>query len=223
MEHACYRCSNLVEDQTPFCPSCGAPQIRVSAREPSVAEPAGPVPPPPAPSLSAEQTAAHPQLSGKIHWKTFFRIAVFPAVITAFASGLPLLGLLVFLGSAVSVVRIYQRRSLMPVRASQGAQMGAVLGLMSFLVLTVPSTLFCALDRNECHQALTKALNDAAPNNPDPKAQEFMRSLASLAQSEQGLFGLLALAMCFFLIILMALGAASGAITAALSADKSGP
>jgi hypothetical protein len=108
----------------------------------------------------------------------------------------------------------------MPVRASHGAQMGAVLGLMSFLVLTIPSTLLCVLERNECRQALMKALNDAAPNNPDPRLQQFLHSLA---QSDQSLFGLLALAMVFFLVILMALGAASGAITAALSADKPGP
>jgi hypothetical protein len=170
--------------------------------------------------LSAGQAAAHSQRSGRIHWKTFFRIAVFPALITGFAFGLPPLGLLIFLGSTVAVVRLYKRRSLMPVRAFQGAQMGAVLGLMSFLVLTIPSTLFCALDRNECHQALTKALNDAAPKNPDPRVQEFLHSLA---QSDQGLFGLLAVGMVFFLVIMMALGAASGAITAALTADKPGP
>jgi len=128
--------------------------------------------------------------------------------------------LLIFLGSAVMVVRLYKRRSLLPVRASQGAQMGAVLGLMSFLVLTIPSTLFCALDRNECHQALVKALNDAAPNNPDPRMQDFLRSLA---QSDQSLYGLLALGMVFVMVIMMALGAASGAITAALTADQPGP
>jgi len=178
------------------------------------------IPQPPHSSLSAGQTAAQSQLSGRIHWKTFFRIAVFPAVITGVAFGLPPLGLLIFLGSAVMVVRLYKRRSLLPVRASQGAQMGAVLGLMSFLVLTIPSTLFCALDRNECHQALVKALNDAAPNNPDPRMQDFLRSLA---QSDQSLYGLLALGMVFVMVIMMALGAASGAITAALTADKPGP
>jgi hypothetical protein len=145
---------------------------------------------------------------------------VFPAVITGFAFFIPPLGLLIFLGSAVTVVRLYKRRSLMPVRTSEGAQMGAVLGLMSFVLLCIPPTLFCALDRNECHQTLTKALNDAAPNNPDPRMQEFLRSLA---QSDQGLFGLLALGMVLFLIIMMALGAASGAVTAALTADKPGP
>jgi len=207
-----------VEDQTLFCPSCGAPQIRVSVREPRIEDPEGTVPPP-ASSLSAGQTPAHSQLSGRIHWKTFFRIAVFPALITGFASGLPVVGLLVFLGGAVSVVRIYKRRSLMPVRASQGARMGAVLGLMSSLVTAIPSTLLCSLDRSDCRQALLKLVNEA-PLSPDPRIQDFLHSVA---QSDQSLFGFLAVLTCFSVAFLMALGAASGAITAALSADRPGP
>ena len=184
-----------------------------------MADPDGTVQPP-ASSLSAGQITAHPQSSQRIQWKTFFRIAVFPALIAGFASGLPLVGLLVFLGGAVSVVRIYQRRSLMPVRASQGAQMGAVLGLMSSLVTAAPSTLLCALERNDCRQALLKLLNDAAPISPDPRIQDFLHSVA---QSDQSLFGFFAVVTCFSVAFLMALGAASGAITAALSADKPGP
>jgi hypothetical protein len=171
-------------------------------------------------SSTAARVEMHPGLAGRIHWKTFFRIAVVPAVITGFAFGVPPLGLLVFLASVVMVVWLYRRRSFLPVRASQGAQMGAVLGLISFLVPVIPSTLFCVLDRNECHQALTKALNDAALKNPDPQAQEFLHSLA---KSDQGLFGFLALAMVMVLVIMIALGAASGAAAAALGSDKSGP
>src|SRR5690348_5835413 len=50
VEHPCQRCGSAVGDSSPFCPSCEAPQIRFSAREPSlnavvVASEAGPFAP----------------------------------------------------------------------------------------------------------------------------------------------------------------------------------
>lgn len=141
-------------------------------------------------------------------------------MVAGFASGLPPLGWLLLLGGVVMVVRLYHRRSLMPVGAAQGAQMGAALGLMSFLVTAIPSTLFCALHRNECHQALTSFLNDVAASSPDPRVPGILHSVA---QSDQSLFGFFALVLCFSLVLNMALGAASGAIAAALIADKPVP
>jgi hypothetical protein len=156
-------------------------------------------------------------LSGRIHWKTFFRIAAIPALVAGFTSGIPLLGLLLFLGAVILVVRLYRRRSLLPVGAAQGAQMGAVLGVMSSLVTAVPSTLFCALKPTECHQALTELLNEFAASSPEGRLPGFLHSVA---QTDQSLFGFFALVLCFSLVLMMALGAASGAITAALTADK---
>jgi hypothetical protein len=124
------------------------------------------------------------------------------------------------MGTVILVVRLYQRRSLMPVGAAQGAQMGAVLGLMSSLVTSVPSSLFCALYRTECHQTLTEFVNELAASSPDGRITGFLHSVA---QSDQSLFGFFALALCFSLVLMMALGAASGAITAALTRDRPRP
>ena len=44
MEQPCYKCRQLVEEGRPFCPHCGAPQIRVLVAEPVAAVGTGPEP-----------------------------------------------------------------------------------------------------------------------------------------------------------------------------------
>src|ERR1041385_7562161 len=117
MERACYRCGSQMGEQTPFCPSCGAPQIRVSVRTavPDTHEPDSlNTPPPPLDS-------APPQLPGgpvglvpfrPVLWKKFFRI-VFPMAVLVGASTAAMLpvGLLIFLpASVVLAIHLYRRR-----------------------------------------------------------------------------------------------------------------
>jgi hypothetical protein len=206
----------------PFCPSCGAPQIKVSIGSPQLASSDDPVPPPPPPELSGivqDLPGPHGR-AGQIHWKSFFRIAVPLALITGLAALYPPLGFLVFLGSVVAGIRLYRRRHAETLLAIQGAQLGALLGLMSSLVFAFPPVVGCALDGDACRQAIVDAINKAAAANPDPHMQEKMQSLL---QSNRGLMELLAGAAILLMAITLLLGAVSGAVTVVLSADKPGP
>jgi len=158
--------------------------------------------------------------AGQIHWKSFFRIAVPLALITGLAAWYQPLGFLVFLGSVVVGIRLYRRRHTETLLAFQGAQLGALLGLMSSLVLAFPPVIGCALDGDACRQTVVDAVNKAAAANPDPHVQETMRSLL---QSNRGLLGLLVAGAIFFMAITLLLGAVSGAVTVVLSSDKPGP
>ena len=142
------------------------------------------------------------------------------ALITGLAAWYLPLGFLVFLGSVVAGIRLYRRRHTETLLAVQGAQLGALLGLMSSLVLAFPPVVGCALDGDACRQAIVDAINKAAAANPDPHMQEKMQSLL---QSNRGLMELLAGAAILLMAITLLLGAVSGAVTVVLSADKPGP
>jgi hypothetical protein len=132
----------------------------------------------------------------------------------------PPLGFLVFLGSVVAGIRLYRRRHTENLHAIQGAQLGALLGLMSSLVLAFPPAIGCALDGDVCRQAIVEAVNQAAAANPDPHVKETMQALL---QSNHGLIELLAIGAILLMAITLLLGAVSGAVTVVLSADKPGP
>lgn len=142
------------------------------------------------------------------------------ALITGLAALYPPLGFLVFLGSVVAGIRLYRRHHGGTLAAIQGAQLGALLGLMSSLVLAFPPVVACTLNGDACRQTIVDAFKQAAAANPDPRVQETMQSLL---QSNYGLLGLLAGGAILLVAITLLLGAVSGAVTVALSADKPGP
>ena len=216
MEHHCYRCGSQVEDQTPFCPSCGAPQIRVPSREPQAEARHEAAPPPPPPSVVLPEPTGYARPI-RIHWKGFLRIAAPLALISGLTGLYPPLGLPVFLASVVASVYLYRKRHLGPLSAFQGAQLGAFMGLLSYLTLVIPSSASCALARNACREGLVSALRDAAKFNPTPQAQELLQSLQ---QSDARLFGFLAFAFFVALLFMLAFGAVTGALAAGLSRDK---
>jgi len=142
------------------------------------------------------------------------------ALITGLAAWYPPLGFLVFLGSVVAGIRLYRRRHTETLLAIQGAQLGALLGLMSSLVLALPPVVGCALDGDACRQTIGDAFSKAPVANPDPHMQETMQSLL---QSNRGLMELVATGAILLIAITLLLGAVSGAVTVVLSADKPGP
>jgi hypothetical protein len=130
----------------------------------------------------------------------------------------PLLGLPVFLGSVIAGVYLYRRRHLGRLTAFQGAQLGAFMGLLSYLVLVVPSSAACAIARNTCRDGLITSLKDTLRFNPTPQAQELVQALQ---QSDARLFGFLAFALLVALVFMMAFGGVAGALAAGIARDKS--
>jgi hypothetical protein len=123
----------------------------------------------------------------------------------------------VFLASVIAGVYLYRKRHLGPLSASQGAQLGALMGLLSYLVLMVPLSTACALARDTCRDNLVTNLKEAVKFNPAPQAQEFAQALQ---QSDARLFGFYAFALFVALLFMLAAGAVTGALAAGLSRDK---
>jgi hypothetical protein len=227
-----------VEDGVPFCPHCGAPQIKVSGPA-AVEERAATTFPPDTPGEvqpPAEPVPLQPRRPGAIDWSRGLRAAALagfllaicvlfvPVLVAGIGLALRLgqnvIGLLVMLASwvcmtacgALAVLFYRRRRPDAPISAGIGARVGAVSGLLGFVFYGLPQAIRLAFFHlgGSIRDAMRKAMEQAAAQNPDPRAQEIIRNLLSP--------GVLAafvtfLVVAFFLVFLIfsSLGGAIGA------------
>jgi hypothetical protein len=215
METPCYRCNASIAEDAPFCPACGAPQIRVSSQaEPDPAP--DPNPETPSPASVPTGTSAVPG-TGEIQWKDFLRTAWPVAVLAGLTVTWIPLGFLILLPLSVAVgIWLYHKRRGGTLRAGQGAKLGMVMGFISFMAsaaLTVAGIASSAAARQEIVQRVT----EAASRNPDPQAQQLM---LSFIRSPQGFALFLVLLLVFTMFIFLVFTALSGAVAASTFGHK---
>jgi hypothetical protein len=143
MEQPCYKCGQAVEEGTPFCPHCSAPQIRVMIAEP---------PQPPAAlanlsinaqgeaTLPASQTV--PVLALPMQWSGTLKPCALAALVAALLMALRLHpAMAIFTAGFLSVV--FYRLSVpgVTIRISSAAGLGALGGLLWFAIVAIFSTL----------------------------------------------------------------------------------
>ena len=215
MEKSCYRCSASISEDAPFCPACGAPQIRVSSQFESPAPEPGTFPEPPAGVPAGLGAAPRP---GEIQWKIFLRTAWPLAVMAGLTSGfLHGFGLLISLPLSVVVGSwLYRKHHVGTLRAGQGAKLGMAMGMISFVTfasLTVIAVATSATVRQE----LVQSVNLAAARNPDPQAQQIMRNLVN---TPQGFALLIGMGLFFAMVVFVVFTAISGAVAASTLGSK---
>lgn len=212
MDRPCYRCGSRVEENTTFCPGCGAPQIKVTL--PDV--PTSPTFTPPVPrAVPAVPLPSLPQR--EIQWKKFWRIALPFSLMNGVA--LVILGpygILVFLAGVILPVSRYRRLHSGPLLASHGARLGAFTGFLTFLVALALGTLLALNNTGEIRQQISLAVQQRAAAHPDPNAQQVVQFMAT----NQGLMLVAIFAVIFSLVFCLALSSAAGALTAAFSSNK---
>ena len=220
MQRACYRCAVQVEDQVPFCPACGAPQIRVSSPQDSPsAAPDQPLMPqfdpgtpgsiePPAVPVALEAGRA-------IQWKHFLRI-VLPL---AFVNGLatlfqPGLGFLFLLISVFFGVSLYRRNQKGSLDTSKGIRLGAVLALLSFGFFLAFFVFNVSRDFSAYRQQSVHDMQEYFSHHPNPAVQE---KLTELITNNRGFLLFLAIGhfmiLVFFVVSGMLVGMAAGALS----------
>lgn len=206
-----------MEEQTTFCPACGAPQIKVTPK--SAADQPSTLPLPPGTPASIEPPAlplhfAHP---APIEWKKFLRSALPLCVLAGLGLAYTgLIGVIIFFGLVAIMVVRYQRQHPAPLSGSQGARMGALAGVLSFFVVLIVVAFSVLQNPGELQRQLVTAMNQRFANNPDPHAQQF----AQWATSTEGLVVFLVLATIITLIFFVILASAVGAIAASLSGSR---
>src|SRR5882757_7159903 len=137
MDNLCHRCNSEVAPGTPFCPQCGAPQIRVTvpasqAPDPRIDRDEGihsipSIPAPPHSTIRWSSALPKTAVSG------FATVAILILVVSL--TQMPALSLLVLpLGGAFSVLLYVRGNTKQRLTPGAGARLGAVTGLFSFAV-----------------------------------------------------------------------------------------
>jgi hypothetical protein len=224
VEHPCQRCGSAVEDSSPFCPGCEAPQIRFSAREPYVnavvVAPGAGTPPP----IRVEDQFSFQQPAAGSDRSAALRAAMNAGVIAAVLSSLPLGPAFIFALPIAGFlcVLFYRRRSLAE-EPSPGAgfRLGALTGLFGFaifVVLTAVETLVFRA-QNELRDAMIQAIRQAQARSADPQA----RQMLDYFMTPQGLVFMMVFGFIFMCIAFVLLSGIGGAISAGLLRRKGPP
>lgn len=208
MEYACHKCGAAIEEGTPFCPQCNAPQIRVAfgdAGTEAGADPSGTVILPGRPGILWAQALPAASLAG---------------VIAALLMFIPLgaFGLGMTAGGILAVLFYKRRNSLSDVTPGMGAKIGAASGAMGFALFAV----FTAVEVLVFHSGgqlraqLLEAIQQSAARSTEPQAQQAIEYLKSPA----GLALMMGLGLALVFIIFMILSSLGGAIAAAMLRRK---
>jgi hypothetical protein len=210
MDQPCYRCGQAVEQGIPFCPHCGAPQIRVMLPEPVTAQI-----PPDAATLPIESLGA-PVVSGiPLAWTHSLRPCALAALVAALLMGLGLNPFVAMLSVGfLAVIFNRQQRPDSVFNAFAGAKLGALSGLLWFGISAILESLVVAfLHRGaEIRHELISRIEQAASQTSDPQTLAVFDKL----KSPGGLEFLIVFGLFFGFvaaIILSGLGGALGAVT----------
>ncbi len=217
MEHACHHCGAAVEDGVPFCPQCGAPQIRIPGVEGQPASaPATPPLPPGTPGEvqpPAEPVPLHAEMPRGVEWSQAFPAAAIAGIILAIAWVIPFLGFLFWMvAGGILAVALYRRRAPhAPLTPALGARVGAVGGVFGFAVFSGLFAMELLVARGgRFREMLQQVVQQAAQRNADPRAQQMMQQMMTPA----GLAALITVVMVILLIGFLALSSLGGAIGA---------
>jgi hypothetical protein len=207
VEHPCYKCGAGVEDGTPFCPRCNAPQIRVTGTAPLT--PAGATP-----EIAIEQYESHASLPATFEWSDALPSAGMAVLAATFLMILGLPAGLGMLAAGFLTVLIYRRRCpATPVTAGLGARLGALTGGLGFGVLAAILALWTAFrSGKEIHDAFLNYLQQYVARSPDPHVQQVL----DLFNTPEGFTFIMILTLIMSLIAFLIFSTIGGAVGAFL-------
>jgi MFS family permease len=221
VEHPCQRCGLPVEDDAPFCNSCGAPQVRFSGT--AIAPPAK-IAVPSTPGLVQPDAAPITPVpnDAQLERASAIRAVVAAGAIAALLSLLPLGFLLGSpLGGFLSVL-LYRRRTWAGDPSPRaGFRLGARSGIFGFAIFVVLAGTQVVLlhGENEVRKAMVEAVRHQQARNPDPQA----RQMLDYFLTPHGLLVMMMVGLIFMGLMFVLLSGVGGAISAALLRRKEPP
>ena len=211
MNYSCYKCGRTLEEGRPFCPDCGAPQIRVVLPDAS-----------PQPVLAgdgavlqghAEAVHVLPIDSSNSLPRGWFHDLKPCALAAGIAIALSLVGLNPFVAAlaAGGLAATFSRR-LIPgtaLRSRTGARLGAITGLLIFGISTIFETLAVVLLHKgaELRSQMLDKVQQISQRYPGPQVQPFL----DFVRTPEGFAFMMVGSVIFGLVAFIALGALGGA------------
>jgi hypothetical protein len=200
VEKSCYKCGANIEEGVPFCPHCGAPQIRVEA---PVVEPSYEA------ATAAVQVAGR---SGAVRWSDGLPSAALGGMIAAAAMVIPLggFGLGIVAAGGLTVIFYQRRRPGDIMTTGMGARLGAATGAIGFgifsIVMAAGTFMFHA--GGQLRAKLLEAIEQSAARAPDSEARQMMETF----KTPEGLALLFVASLIFLLAFFLLFSSLGGAV-----------
>ena len=206
MQHSCHRCGAPVEDGTPFCRQCNAPQIKVVPAERPTMETV--------PQLGSESPNGASEPSARpIEWRSAWPAIFFVAVPAGLLS-LPL-NILFFVwtfAAGALTVSTYRKRTRVLLTPGMAVRLGLLTGIVSYGVFLI--LFLIALRQPEVssplRQKIQSTIERVAANNPDPGAKQLAKHL-STPDGIATVLTMVAGMYAFLFLLFSVLGAVAGA------------
>lgn len=202
-----------MEDGTPFCARCNAPQIRVAGPEPLASDAATPEA-----AIESYQSYAPAPSSSALEWSHALPSAGLSllAAIFLLVLGMPA-GLGMFAAGFLSVLLYHRRCPVTHLTAGIGARLGALTGGLGFGVLAAILALWTTFrSGKEIHDALLNYIQQYAAHSSDPHMQQVME----LFNTPEGFTFIMILTLIMTLIAFSIFAALGGAISTFLLRRK---
>src|SRR6202034_2196855 len=213
MEQSCYKCRQVVEEGIPFCPHCSAPQIRVILPEPATPPGAFAAESQPSTVLPASQTL--PVLALPMQWSQALKPCALAALVASLLMSMGLNPFVAMLSVGFLAVVFYRqgRRDAM-IKASAGAGLGALGGLLWFAISSVLEALIVIFlhKEPELRHELIVRIQQAATQTSDPQVLAVFERL----KSQSGLEILMLTGLVFAFLASIVLGGLGGALGGAI-------
>ena len=218
MEHPCNRCGAAVDNNSPFCPACEAPQIRFQPRE--AAEDAvrlHPATVPPVPIVvPAPGTDPYRAAASADERKRWLRAAIYAGAIGGLFSIIPAGFLLGIPLSGVLAVRLFRNaRFQVRIPPRMGFRLGVLAGGFAsgiFAAITLLSFTNATVWK-EFAREWVERVHRAEVLNPDPQVRQFFEYLLTRQGMAAGVIVSLLLTCVAFVVVAGLAGMASAAIS----------
>jgi hypothetical protein len=220
MEQACYKCGQAVEEGTPFCPQCSAPQIRVIVAEPTPVAVAAGVSVVDGEAQTVSGIAAATPLATS--WSHYARPCALAGLIAATTMVLELVvPLIAVIGAGFLAVALYRRWNLAATMdAKAGALLGALCGLFTTGIGAILGTLRIILlhKTEDVRRWMLEIIQQTATRYPDPQAQPTLDFL----RSPGGLVFLMVFLLLAALLLFVVLGTLGGTLAGVAMGRRNG-
>ncbi len=229
MEHLCHRCNAPVEESVPFCPKCGAPQIRVNVEEGD--EPVtAPLDPGTPGGVQPATTPVYPGQGGwsgmpaaldprRIQWRVALPVAAIVGLVggglTILLGRYPFIFLVSMMAVGALTVRLYKNKTGAQIGPGGGAKLGAFAGLFSFVLDAIMIVAMFTMERGLVQDSMRKAL-EISGKNADPQSLKLMQSMIEQLNTPSGMATFCVIVVLFFFGFTMFFTAVGGMVGAAV-------